>query len=68
MISGLQHMSHWSARRQSGTVALPLRLALSHERHASPYRQGVDGGGGTQSSAHRGPSKAFGDALRKHVE
>ena len=52
----------------SGTVALPLRLALSHERHASPYRQGVDGGGGTQSSAHRGPSKAFGDALRKHVE
>ena len=69
VISGRQHMSHWSARLQSGSVALPMRLTLSHERHASPYRHGVAGGGGTQSSPHRcGPSNAFGGALRKHVE
>lgn len=66
LMPGRAHMSHLSARPQSGTAVLlfALRAALEHETHESPKRQAANGAGATQSSPHVGPSKALGAFLR----
>ena len=65
--SGLLHITHVSARLQSGTVALALVSASAHEMHWSAKRHGGCAGGGAASSSV-GPSKLHRALRLKTVE